>query len=210
MKQSKILVLFLFLIPILLGLRDNYTKIFTGKTFLGWEGDIKNTWKIKDHALWGGSLTETVSLNNFLCTKKSYGDFRLKLKFKMENKGGFCNAGVQFRSLRLKNPAHEMIGYQADLGPNYWGALYDESRRNKVLMLPDSNLVNKILKVDDWNDYEITAIKNRIIIKLNGTKTVDFVEKDLSIPQIGLIGLQVHGGGKTRVGYKNIFIQEIK
>jgi len=210
MKQSKILVLFLFLIPILLGFRDNYTKIFTGKTFLGWEGDTKNTWKIKDHALWGGSLTKTIPLNNFLCTKKSYGDFKLKLKFKMENKGGFCNAGVQFRSLRLKNPAHEMIGYQADLGPNYWGALYDESRRDKVLMLPDSNLVNKILKIDDWNDYEITAIKNRIIIKLNGTKTVDFTEEDLSIPQTGLIGLQVHGGGKTRVGYKNIFIQEIK
>ena len=77
----------------------------------------------------------------------------------------------------------------ADLEPNYWGALYDESRRDKVLMLPDSNLVNKILKIDDWNDYEITAIKNRIIIKLNGTKTVDFTEEDLSIPQTELIGL---------------------
>ena len=97
----------------------------------------------------------------------------------------------------------------ADLEPNYWGALYDESRRDKVLMLPDSNLVNKILKIDDWNDYEITAIKNRIIIKLNGTKTVDFTEEDLSIPQTGLIGLQVHGGGKTRVGYKNLKFEKI-
>ena len=29
-----------------------------------------------------------------------------------------------------------MIGYQADLGEKYYGALYDESRRNKILARP--------------------------------------------------------------------------
>lgn len=31
-----------------------------------------------------------------------------------------------------------MTGYQADLGPGYWGSLYDESRHNKILAAPDS------------------------------------------------------------------------
>ena len=109
----------------------------------------------------------------------------------------------------MKNLAHEMIGYQADLGPGYRGALYDESRRNKVLASPDSNLVKRFLKINDWNDFEITSVKNRIRIKINNTTTVDYIELDSTIAQTGFIGLQVHGGGKTRVGYKNIIISEI-
>jgi hypothetical protein len=210
MKNIKIIILFSFSILALQSFKENETKIFNGKTFSGWEGDTVKTWKIEDNALWGGSLTENVPSNNFLCTKKPYKNFILKLKFRLVNKGGFCNAGVQFRSQRMTNPAHEMIGYQADLGPGYWGALYDESRRNKVLIAPDSNLIKKILKVKDWNDYEVMAIKKRIQIKINGVKTVDYLESDTTIPQNGFIGLQVHGGGKTRVGYKDIFIQELK
>lgn len=210
MKKIQIIVALIIVAVISQSFQENQVKIFNGKTFSKWEGDTLKMWKIQDNALWGGSLIENVPLNDFLCTKKSYRDFTLKLKFKVENSGGFCNAGVQFRSVRSKNPAHEMIGYQADLGPNYWGALYDESRRDKVLMAPDSNLIKKILKVNDWNDYEVIAIKNRIQIKINDTKTVDYTELDASIPQTGLIGLQVHGGGKTRVGYKEIYISEIK
>ena len=208
--KLKLTLVYFFVVLFLASYHYKSTKIFDGKTFSGWEGDTKNTWSIKENALWGGSLMTTVPLNNFLCTKKSYGDFILKLKFKLENKGGFCNAGVQFRSQRLKNPAHEMTGYQADLGPGYWGALYDESRRDVVLMSPDSNLIKKNLKVSEWNDYEIIAIKNRIQIKLNGVKTVDYIEADSSIPKFGLIGLQVHGGGKTLVGYKDIQIQTVE
>ena len=210
MKNRTIVIAFIFISILSQSFQKNQVKIFNGKNFTGWEGDTLKTWKIRDNALWGGSLTENVPLNDFLCTKKPYGDFTLKLKFKLENEGGFCNAGVQFRSVRLKNPAHEMTGYQADLGPGYWGSLYDESRRDKVLVAPDSNLIKKILKVNDWNDYEVVAVKNRIQIKINNTKTVDYTELDSSIPQSGLIGLQVHGGGKTRVGYKEIYISEIK
>jgi Domain of Unknown Function (DUF1080) len=210
MKQLTAISLCIILGVLSQSFQKKQIKIFNGKTFSGWEGDTLKMWKIDQNAIWGGSLEEHIPLNDFLCTKKTYKNFSLKLKFKLENKGGFCNAGVQFRSVRMKNPAHEMIGYQADLGPGYWGALYDESRRDKVLIAPDTNLIKKILKVNDWNDYEIIANKNRIQIKINNTKTVDYYELDLAIPQSGLIGLQVHGGGKTRVAYKEIYIQEIR
>jgi len=88
--------------------------LFDGKTFAGWEGDIAKTWRIQDSALVGGSLTETVPRNDFLVTTRTYGDFVLTLKFKLEGTEGFINGGVQFRSQRLKDPAHEMTGYQAD------------------------------------------------------------------------------------------------
>jgi 3-keto-disaccharide hydrolase len=180
--------------------------LFDGKTFAGWEGDTAKTWRIEDGALVGGSLSETVPRNDFLVTTRTYGDFVLTLKFKLEGTEGFINGGVQFRSQRLKDPAHEMTGYQADLGVKYWGSLYDESRRNKTLVQPDASLISQVLKPDDWNDYEIRADGPRIQLFLNGRQTVDYTEPDPSIPQSGYIGLQVHGGGKARASYKDIRI----
>ena len=183
--------------------------LFDGKTFKGWQGDTLNTWKIRDNALTGGSLTDTVPHNDFLCTTQSYGNFILKLKFKLEGNEGFINAGIQFRSQRTTDPVYEMIGYQADMGQNYYGAIYDESRRNKVLAGPDSATSAKIVKLGEWNDYEIRAEGLRIQLFLNGQQTVDYTEQDTTLPKDGLIGLQIHGGGKALVSYMDIVIRKI-
>jgi hypothetical protein len=134
----------------------------------------------------------------------------LKLKFKLVGNGGFINAGVQFRSQRLTDPPYEMIGYQADLGNKYYGALYDESRRNVVLAGPDSIASSKIVKLNDWNEYKIKAENKRIQIFLNGHQTVDYMEPIDSLPQQGVIGLQIHGGGKALVAYKDITIEKLE
>ena len=183
--------------------------LFDGRTFSGWEGDTGRTWRIEDGALVGGSLTETVPRNDFLVTTRSFGDFVLRLKFKLEGTDGFVNAGVQFRSQRATKPAHEMVGYQADIGAKYWGALYDETRRNKVLAGPDPAEAERLVKIGDWNDYEIRAEGPRIQLFLNGKQTVDYTEPDPAIPRSGLIGLQVHGGGKAKVSYRDLTIEEL-
>jgi hypothetical protein len=184
-------------------------SLFDGKTFAGWEGDTQKTWRIENGALIGGSLAETVPHNYFLCTNGEYSNFILKLKIKLVGNEGFINSGVQFRSKRMSNPAYEMIGYQADCGTGFWGSLYDESRRNKTLIKPDSTKINTWLKPNDWNTYEIRAQKNRIQLFINGHKTVDYLETDPSIPQSGLIGLQIHGGGKAEASFKEIVIKEL-
>jgi Domain of Unknown Function (DUF1080) len=184
-------------------------RLFDGRTFRGWNGDTAKTWRIQDGAIVGGSLTDTVPRNEFLCTTRSYGNFVLRLKFKLVGTEGFVNSGVQFRSQRATNPAHEMIGYQADLGSKYWGSLYDESRRNKTLAQPDLAAAEKLVKAGEWNDYEVRAEGRRIRIVLNGQQTVDYTEPDESIPQTGLIGLQIHGGGKAQVFFKDITIDEL-
>ena len=184
--------------------------LFDGRSFRGWEGDTLKTWRIESGAIVGGSLKETVPKNNFLCTRRNYSNFILNLKFKLIGNSGFVNAGVQFRSQRLKDPAHEMIGYQADIGPKYWGSLYDESRRNKTLVMPDSVAMSRLVKANDWNDYEIRCENRHIKILLNGVSTVDYVESDQSLPQSGLIGLQIHGGGKAEVYYKDLILTELQ
>jgi len=205
---------YLLLLPLAISLSScrpsSRMELFDGYTFRGWEGDTITTWKIVDGTLQGGSLSETVPHNDFLCTTESYDNFILTLKFKLEGHEGFINAGVQFRSQRATDPAYEMTGYQADIGVNYYGALYDESRRNVVLAGPDSITISKIIRLNDWNDYEIRAEDNHIRIFLNGQKTVDYSEPDPAIVQKGVIGLQIHGGGKALVSYKDIAIEKIK
>lgn len=185
------------------------TLLFDGKTFNGWQGDIKNTWRIENGTIVGGSLEKTVPQNDFLCTARMYDNFILKLKVKLTGSEGFVNSGIQFRSIRASNPANEMIGYQADWGKAYWGSLYDESRRNKTIAKPDSAQVLKWVKINAWNDYEVKAEGRRIRLYINGHQTVDYTEPDSNIPQSGLIGVQIHGGGKAQVAFKDIFITEL-
>lgn len=203
-------VLIFLSVTYLFSCKRSGVQLFDGNTFNGWEGDTIKTWKITQGEIRGGSLSESVPHNDFLCTTTSYDNFILKLKFKLEGGEGFINAGVQFRSKRASDPAYEMIGYQADLGNKYYGALYDESRRDVVLEGPDSITISKIIKLNDWNDYEIKAEGNRIQIFLNGQQTVDYTEPDSTISQQGLIGLQIHGGGMALVSYKDINLVKIE
>lgn len=198
-----------FSIPIGFAQSPKTISLFDGKTFRGWEGDTLHTWRIENGMILGGSLDKTVPHNDFLCTQKTYSNFILKLKIKLTGNEGFVNSGIQFRSKRLSNPAYEMIGYQADFGTGYWASLYDESRRNKTLVKPDDQEVLTWIKFNDWNEYEIKAIDHHIRLYINGKMSVDYQEMDATIPQSGLIGIQIHGGGKALVAVKDIVIQEL-
>ncbi|MGY4385035.1 hypothetical protein ACVWYN_002071 [Pedobacter sp. UYP24] len=185
-------------------------KLFDGKTFTGWEGDTLKSWRIENGALVGGGLAEMVPHNEFISTTAKYSNYKLKLKFKLLGTEGFVNGGVQFHSERISNPDFEMQGYQADIGDGFWASLYDESRRDKLLVTADPILVKRLLKRGEWNDYEIRSSGRRIQIFLNGKQTVDYTEADQSIRQSGRIAFQLHGGGKTEVLYKNIMLYPVK
>jgi hypothetical protein len=147
--------------------------------------------------------------NEFLCTKKAYHNFEMRLKFKLIGPKDKANAGIQIRSRRIPN-RHEVMGYQADIGQNFWGSLYDESRRNKVLAEFPVNAGQAVIKENDWNEYVIRCVDNRIQLWLNGYQTVDYEEPDESIEQMGVIGLEIHGGSPSEISYKEITIKELK
>lgn len=181
-------------------------SLFDGKTLDGWEGPEK-VWRVEEGAITGGSLTENVPRNEFLATKAEFQNFVLRLKIKLTGTEGFINSGIQIRSQRVPNSS-EMKGYQCDFGdPTWWGSIYDESRRNKVLAQSDMTALNKVLKRNDWNEYVIRAEGWRITTWINGVQGVDYVEPDGTIPQKGKIGIQVHGGGKALVQVKDVTIE---
>ncbi len=185
-------------------------RIDDGKTFSGWDGDLNKTWRIQDGAFVGGSLSTTVPRNEFLATTRNYTNFVLRLKFKLVGTEGFVNGGVQIRSQRTQKPPNEMAGYQVDIGgPEWWGCIYDESRRNKVVAKSDIAAINKVIRLQDWNDYVIRAEGKRVRAWINSVLTVDYTEPEDSIPQWGKMGLQVHGGGKAEAWYKEITVEEL-
>ncbi len=185
------------------------TALFDGATFNGWEGDTTNTWRIENGALVAGSLEKPQGKNDFLATTKQFANLELTLKWKLEGTKGFVNGGVQFRTKRIPG-SHEVSGYQADLGAGYDGALYDESRRGKVLARPSKEVLEKARKpLGEWNDYRIRAEGPRIQIWLNGVQTVDFTETDPGIDTSGIIAVQIHGGATSVVSYKDFTINEL-
>lgn len=207
MKISSILGSLSLLLVLISGCSQSGSDrtLFDGKTFNGWEGPMES-FRIENGSIVAGTLEADIPKNQFLSTKQAFGDFELRLKFKVI--GEKVNAGVQFRTKRIQDH-HEVIGYQADMGGKYWGALYDESRRRKVLSGPDLEEVMKVVNHQDWNEYVIRAEGARIQLWLNGMKTVDFTEADDTIERSGVVALQVHSGGPMEAWYKDIVLKEL-
>ena len=178
-------------------------SLFDGKTLSGWKGK-DGLWSVQDGAIVGSTKPDGIKSNTFLVHEKQFEDFVLTLDFKLS--GG--NSGVQIRSAQVDKPEDFVIaGYQADIGAGYFGSLYDERRRG-MLAEARKDWVERFLKKDDWNRYEIRAIGNRITLKLNGLVTADYLEKDDAIPRKGVLALQIHAGGPMEVRFKDIKIQE--
>ena len=182
---------------------EGFVPLFNGEDLSGWEGDPL-LWLVEDGALVGRS--PGLEYNDFLATEKSYGNFILRFKIHLLNNTG--NSGVQFRS-RRQSGSMEMIGYQADAGPTWWGNLYDESRRRVTLVEADTQLIDRILEPDGWNDYEVYANEEHIRLSINGETTADYREEDGSIAREGVIATQAHSGPPLEIRFKDIRIKEL-
>lgn len=182
---------------------EGFVPIFNGKDLTGWQGDAK-LWIVENATLIGRS--PGIKYNDFLTTTKTYGDFILRYQIRLVDGKG--NTGVQFRSKRVPD-SHEVAGYQADFATGWWGKLYDEARRNKVLAAPDEETLKKALKPTDWNDYEVQAVGAKITMSINGVKMIEYTEEDKAIPQTGVIAPQIHSGDAMEVQFKNLRIKEL-
>ncbi len=183
--------------------------LFDGKTFAGWNGDTEHTWRIERGTIVAGSPETPAPRNEFLATDVEYDNFVLRLEYGIDCVKS-CNAGIQFRSQRVPNH-HEMIGYQADIAPGITGAIYDESRRNKLLVVPPKDTQQQALALakNGWNEYVIRCEGPRIRLAINGVEMADYTEPDQTIPQRGRVGLQIHGGFIGQIRYRDIQIEPL-
>jgi putative membrane-bound dehydrogenase-like protein len=189
---------------------DGFTALFDGRSLEGWEG--KAEWfRVRDGAIVAGTLGRPIPNNEFLCTKREYDNFVLKLKAKLVGPVT-SNAGIQIRSKRVPNH-HEVEGYQVDMAiqgeRNIWGALYDESRRRVMLSIADQEGLSKAYRHGEFNEFTIRCEGRRIRTWVNGYLTVDYTEPERNIPQSGIIGLQIHSGPPSEAIYSDIYLREL-
>ena len=179
-----------------------FKPLVIGSDLSGWQGDTQ-LWSARQGIITGKS--PGIKHNAFLTTRESYQDFELQLEFRLH--GGQGNSGIQFRSRRAPNST-AVIGYQADIGQQYWGCLYDEHRRRKVLAQAPPKLA-KVLKKSGWNSYHIRAVGPRVTLAINGLQTVDYREPDPEISRDGIIALQIHSGPAMQIDFRNIRLRKL-
>lgn len=166
-------------------------KLFNGQDLSGWTGR-PNLWSVEMGEVVG--RTPGLQRNEFLVNELLLDDFRLELEVKLVKDEG--NSGIQFRSQSL--PDAEVKGYQADVGPGWWGKLYEEHGRG--LLWDQSGEPH--VKKGEWNRYEIVAVGSRIRTWINGQPCVDL--EDPTGARAGIVALQLHSGGPTEVRYRNL------
>jgi hypothetical protein len=180
-------------------------EFFNGKDTTGWDG-LARYWSVKDGAIVGSTHPDGLEFNTFLCSKKKYKDFELQFQVKLTGQGWSGNSGVQIRS-EIFDPEHLAVkGPQCDMGDAYWGSLYGEHFGGMMKQSPP-DVVAKVLKKDDFNDYYIKCVGKHVTIKLNGQATVD--EDFAKMPDEGIIAWQLHAGKPMEVIFKKIQFKDL-
>ncbi len=182
---------------------DGFVPLFNGQDLTGWDGDPE-LWKVEDGCIVGSTDTKKIKRNSFLSTLKTYGDFVLRLQFKLRNH----NSGVQVRS--RQHPNWVVKGYQPDIAERrFIGILYEEGGRGILADVKPAE-VAKHVKRGEWNEYVITCRGPKITIELNGFRTVDYTEKKADAPTEGIIAFQLHAGPAMQIRFKDIAIKELR
>jgi len=165
------------------------------KTIGTWESNGVSTWTVENGVIAG---RKSRSGHGLLYSPRQYKDFTVRFKVKAVR----GNAGFYIRS--EKRPGTQgAAGLQLEIDPNKdQSGLYEPHGRSWVAK-PDQAVVKKHFKRGDWNEMAVTAIGGRLVVHLNGRRTVD-LPNDKGRRE-GYFGLGTHGGG-VEVEFKDIQI----
>jgi hypothetical protein len=201
---------------------EGFTPLFDGKTLDGWDfivkadkdgkkPDPKTIWSVTD-----GTIRCVGKPNGYMLTKKEYGDYVLKLKwrFPADSKGG--NSGVLLHCQDQKTPWPTSVEAQLFAGRagDFW-LIYppdvklevdpkrqDPKQARHYFRIETKEPVEK--KFGEWNQYEITCKGGDITLVVNGVKVNEGKNGNLTK---GKIALQSEG---AEVHFKDVEIKSIK
>jgi hypothetical protein len=188
-----------------------FEPLFNGKDLTGWK--VTKDGKMDVWGAENGVLFVNGKGGGWLMTEKEYGDFELRLEFKVPTKG---NSGVALRSPMDGDPAY--AGMEIQILDDQWhkknykglrpaqltGAIYGVVPPEKDATKPPG----------EWNTFQITAKGRHVTVVLNGTKIVDANLDDYKnraqehpglLRERGHLGLQSHDG---RVEFRNLYVKE--
>jgi len=182
-----------------------FEPLFNGKDLTGLS--TEGNWVVKKGGVLGieprSGEEGWKRFEDYLWTKKKYGDFVLDLEFKIPPEG---NSGVFFRVADRDNPVEEGIEVQIndvhgkeEVGPHDCGGVIGA-------VGPSNNMAKP---AGEWNHMVITCRGNELHVSLNGVKVVDVDLSETSQkdrPPKGYMGLQDHG---LNAYFRNVMIKEL-
>lgn len=213
----------------------DFTSLFDGSSLDGWEGNHQ-LFLVVDGSIVGGTLDARIPADEFLCTAEEFEDFELRLEARMtpgqiggvQFRGQRVPGSTQVAGYQADMGfvpgiwiprLSDMKGVDPEEAYPLWGSLLDEYRPERsrypdpaapyrLIAVADRKVVDPVLKPGDWNSLSITAVDSLIEIRLNGTKTVDYLERE-DVPRTGVICVQIHSGPPAQASYRNILIRRI-
>ena len=194
-------IIALLLITGTAALAADFKPLFDGKTLKGWTPAPGGKWEVKNGAIVGTS-PKSERRHGILLTNKQYSDFVVKAKFRVHS----GDSGFYFRAERVKN-AVSVNGFQVEVDTSQeTGGLYETGGRAWVHRPTAAVIKKRNYKKGEWTDLELSAIGGHIVVKINGVISTEL--KNDKGRRKGHIGLQLHGGQKMHVEFKDIVILE--
>jgi hypothetical protein len=186
---------------------EGFEPLFNGKDLSGWKvfGGKMDVWGAKD-----GLLFVDGESGGWLMTEKEYGDFEIRLEYRMTKMG---NSGVALRAPLEGNPAYQGMEIQLLDEANYKGLRPAQYTGSIYDVVPPSKHVTK--PAGEWNKIRIVAKGRQITVELNGTEIVnanldDHKDRAKEHPGLlrskGHLGLQSH---TSRVDFRNVFVKPL-
>ena len=165
-----------------------WTTLFDGRNLDAFNNVGTANWKIADGVVQADSGT------GFLVTKQPYGDFEIKAEFWVDTP---ANSGIFIRCADPQkigaDTCYEVNIFDTRPDPSYaTGGIVDVAKPATTMKAGGK-----------WNTYEIRAEGPRMIVTLNGTRTVDVQDTKHAR---GPIGLQ-YGAGVVK--FRNVQIRSL-
>ncbi len=174
---------------------DNASTLFNGRDLAGWVGDPE-LWRVEGDEI-VGQIKTNLAKHAFLQSELAADDFRLSFDVRLVANRG--NSGLQFRSEPIADG--QVKGYQADIGPGWWGKLYEVNGRGGIVKEASESFV----KPGDWNRVEVVARGSKIETSINGHPSAQV--DDPAGARRGIFALQLHQGGPTEVRFKDFRLE---
>jgi Domain of Unknown Function (DUF1080)/Lectin C-type domain len=177
---------------------DGFRILFNGRDLQGWKPHPagKGRWTVEDGILVGRGPDQSLLFTE----RGDYTHFHARIEARINSGGnsGFCFRTKFFGTGRLKDN-----GYEASIDGTSSG-----SKTGSLMYFGPSGQVKEMLaKPDEWFDLEVLAVGGRILIKVNGKTTVNFVDLNGTYPR-GHLALQ-QLGANTEARFRKIEVKEL-
>ena len=142
--------------------KDGFTSVFNAKDFTGWAGPVENYEVVE------GAVVCKKGKGGTIYTKEQYGDFVVRLEFKVPANG---NNGLAIRYPGTGDPAYTGMCELQVLDDKYKGIDPRQAHGSAYGMAAAKRGHQK--PVGEWNTQEVTVKGATIKVVLNGTTILD-------------------------------------